>query len=435
MEKTVSLAILDAAKNTFSNRRIRSGILWSLLATIAGRSAGLVTSIAISRFLGKEVFGEYSMILSTILTFGVFAGFGTGLTATKHIAETFRTNPSRAGRILALSSIFAWVFGIVVTAALLFASPLIATRMLSAPRLAVLLQVASLSIAANALSGAQGGVLAGFEAFQSMSRVNIYSGVVSIIAVTAGVWLDGMEGALWGNNIASFISCAFGARAVRLATKDKGVNPDYRNAMREWPVVWKFSLPAMLSNMLVMPVTWVCSAMLVNRPHGFSEMAVYNVATQWRQLLLFLPGITAQVFLPIMASQASLNQGVTSQKLFAKTNLLVTVPVLLGMMFLSPVIMALYGGDYSEAWPVFVVVQLATFAQIIQAPAVTAWAADGRMWTNLFANIFWGSALIILSRALIKFGALGLSGALLLSFLLYFIVIIAADRRKAVNER
>ncbi|GFE58595.1 oligosaccharide flippase family protein [Geobacter sp. AOG1] len=418
-------------KSLLADRRIRSGLFWNLLTTIAGRSAGLIISIIISRALGKESFGEFSIIQSTILTFGVFAGFGAGLTATKHVAETFRTDPTRTGRILALAIILAIAFGSLMTVTLLLGSSLIATHILSAPHLTTFLQVASISLVASSLSGAQSGALAGFEAFQGLSKVNIYSGIVSILTVTAGVTLNGMTGALWGYNIAAVISCYLGARALGVVTRDKGIMPDYRNSVREWSVLWRFSLPTMLANTLVTPAAWACNAMLVNQPGGFSEMATYNIVTQWRQLLLFLPGIAAQVFLPIMSSRTSSDRQESAKLLYLKTNIIIAVPFLMGMTVLSPLIMALYGKSYMAQWPVFVVVQLATFAQIIQAPVITSWTADGRMWTNLLANGFWGVALVILSWMLIELGALGLGLALLISFLLYFVVIMILNRRKA----
>jgi O-antigen/teichoic acid export membrane protein len=403
------------------------------MGTVAGRSAGLVTSIILARVLGQAAFGEFSIIQSTILTFGVFAGFGAGLTATKHIAESFRTDPLRSGRILALATVLACAFGGVMTVALWAGAPLIAEHLLASPQLTTFLKIASLGLAASALSGAQSGALAGFEQFQGLSRLNIYSGLVSIVAVTAGVALSGLTGALWGYNIAAAVSCYLGARALSRAAGNSGVVPDYRNCMREWPVLWRFSLPTMLANILVTPAAWACNAMLVNQPNGFSEMAVYNVATQWRQMLLFLPGIAAQVFLPILSSQTRGSEQGASMALYLKVNMLIAAPFLIGLSVLSPLVMALYGKSYVQQWPVFVIVQLATFAQIMQSSVITSWAAEGRMWTNLFANGFWGASLVLLSWALIGLGALGLGLALLASFLIYFVVIMAVQRKEGTH--
>jgi len=415
-------------KATVADRRIRSGLLWNLLATVAGRSSGLVTSVVLSRMLGKEVFGEFSIIQNTVLTLGVFAGFGTGLTATKHIAETFRTDPQRAGRVLALATVLAVAFGCLMTLLLMAGAPIIASQFLSSPRLTVLLQLAAISLIASALSGAQNGALAGFEEFRALSSLTILTGSANVLAVTLGVIRGGVTGAILGYTLAMIISCLLGARAVKVACREKLVAPDYRHCLREWPVLWKFSLPTMLANILIMPVTWVCNAMLVNQPDGFGEMATYNVVTQWRQIVLFLPGVAAQVFLPIMTSNIE-GKGTQSIKdNYLKINLIFTVPILLVMSIMSPLILALYGSSYISQWPVFVVVQLATLAQVIQSPLVTSWAAEGKMWTNLTANLFWGTSLVFFSWLFIRQGALGLGLALLISFLLYFIVIHVINR-------
>ncbi len=412
-----------------ADNRIRTGLVSNLLATMAGRSAGLITSVIVARVLGKEVFGEFSIIQSTIMTFGVFAGFGAGLTATKHIAESFRTDPARSGRILALAVMMGSAFGCAMTVALLIGSPFIASRMLSSPQLTSFLQIASMSIVVSSLGGAQSGALAGFEAFQTLSRLNVLTGMITILGVSVGVILNGMKGALWGYNLAVVISCYLGFRALNSVTRGNGVIIDYKNCFREWAVLWRFSLPTMLANTMVTPVAWACNAMLVNQPGGFSEMAVYNIVTQWRQLLLFLPGVAAQVFLPIMSSQTLRERQVSAKSIYLKLNIIIAAPFLIGLSLLSPLIMTLYGKSYTAQWPVFIVVQLATFAQIIQSPVITSWAADGRMWTNFIANGFWGLALIILSWTLIKLGALGLGLALLISFLLYFAVIMLTKRR------
>lgn len=412
-----------------SDPRIRSGLAWNLAATMAGRAAGLVSTIVVARTLGKESFGEFSIVQSTILTFGVFAAFGAGLTATKHIASSFRTDPARSGKILALSTLLASGFGAAVTIALWAGSPLIAARVLASPQLTGYLRIASLSLAASALFGAQGGALAGFEDFKGLSRLNVLSGVAGVTAVAGGVSVWGLSGALWGYNAAAAASCVLGFLALHRAARDRGIAADYQGCLSEWPVLWHFSLPTMLANLLVTPAAWACNAMLVNQPNGFSEMAVYNVASQWRQLLLFLPSIVAQVFLPIMSSDASGVRSGSARRQFQKINVLVAAPFLTGLCLLSPVVLALYGRGFATHWPMFVIVQLATFAQIVQAPLVTSWAAEGRMWTNLLANGFWGASLVLLSWALIGSGAMGLSLALLASFLLYFVVIWGVERK------
>ena len=63
-------------------RRFARGAFLSVAAAFIAQGLGLVTSIVTARILGKTGFGELGIILSTASMFGVFAGFGMGLTAT-----------------------------------------------------------------------------------------------------------------------------------------------------------------------------------------------------------------------------------------------------------------------------------------------------------------------------------------------------------------
>ena len=73
--------------------RLARGGFWLLCGTVVSKALWLLASILVARMLGKETFGEFGIIRSTVEMFGVFAGFGLGLTATKYIAEFRRTDP------------------------------------------------------------------------------------------------------------------------------------------------------------------------------------------------------------------------------------------------------------------------------------------------------------------------------------------------------
>ena len=92
----------------------------------------LVAFMFIARMLGKEAFGEPGIIRSTVGVFGTLAGFGLGLTATKHIAEFRRCNPERAGRLLALSNLLAIATSALMGLALLILAPWLAAETLHA---------------------------------------------------------------------------------------------------------------------------------------------------------------------------------------------------------------------------------------------------------------------------------------------------------------
>ncbi|MDT9702507.1 hypothetical protein, partial [Streptomyces sp. P17] len=60
---------------------------------------------------------------------------------------------------------------------------------------------------------------------------------------------------------------------------------DKRN-LKEFQVLWKFSLPAILAGVMIAPVIWLCNYLLVNQPNGYYEMASFDIANQWRNTVL-----------------------------------------------------------------------------------------------------------------------------------------------------
>ena len=66
--------------------RFVSGAYWSLVGAVISRGVTLIATVLAARTLGAEGFGEIGMIQNTQGLFGVLAGAGLGLAATKFVA-------------------------------------------------------------------------------------------------------------------------------------------------------------------------------------------------------------------------------------------------------------------------------------------------------------------------------------------------------------
>ncbi len=128
------------------------GAFWSLCGAVASRALALLASIFVVRILGKESFGELGIIRSTVEMFGVLAGFALGTTATKHVAQYRRTEPERAGDIIALSGMVAVVTAGVAGGALFVLAPWLAGTTLGDPSLTGPLRVSCLILVLGALN-------------------------------------------------------------------------------------------------------------------------------------------------------------------------------------------------------------------------------------------------------------------------------------------
>ena len=282
--------------------RLARGTAWALIGTVISRGLWLLSSVVVARKLGKEGFGELGIIQSTVGLFGIFAGLGLGMTANKHVAEYRTKDPARAGRIMGLSGLAAWVSASIMAAVLIALAPWVAKSTLGAPHLTHSLQIGAGILFLSAVNGAQTGALSGFEAFRTNAVVNLWAGLASFPLMVAGVLLWGLEGAVWALVANAGVSWFLSHLALRRECARAGVAMSFSGCRREWRILVQFTLPVFFTYFLWAPANWVCSAIIVNRPGGYAEMGAYNAATQLSGLVRFLPAVLGSVLLPIFAN-------------------------------------------------------------------------------------------------------------------------------------
>ncbi len=390
-----------------------------LVGAILSKSLWLMATIVAAQLLGRMDFGQLGMIQNTVGMFGVFAGFGLGITTTKYIAEYRINDPAKAGRIMALSGLAILAPAAATSLVLLCWAPWLAEHTLAAPHLTRLLQIGTAVMFFTTLNGSQMGALAGLERFQTLARLNVIVTLMAAFIQVLAVYCGGLEGAVWGLAISAAVNWAFTHWVLRKEAARATVPLAYRGCFREWPVLWKFSLPAAISAMLFLPSNWACSAMLVNQPQGYAEMGVFSAASQWRVAILFVPCTISAVVLPMLSNLRGQNDETRYNKVLWYNLLLngalasaIAIPIIL----LSPLIMAAYGVAFREGSVVLML--LALVAVIISVANVVgnSIASDGKMWMGLVLNLIWAVVVLALSWHWRRDGALGLAAANLVAY-------------------
>ena len=245
---------------------------------------------------------------------------------------------------------------------------------------------------------------------------------ISFPVLFCGTYFYGLTGAIWALVINLGFNWLFNHLALSKEAQLYMVPIALRNCTREWPVLWKFSLPAVLAGSMVGPVNWLCSAMLVNRPGGYGEMGIFSAANQWFALLMFLPAILGSVILPVLSNQLGQNDSKQSMKtlvLVMKMNLLIIIPLVVFTSIASPYIMSLYGEGFGVGWPTLVIVLITAGLLAVQTPVGQIIAASGRMWIGFAMNMGWAVAFIVSTLLLVNLGSLGLASARMLSYIIH----------------
>jgi O-antigen/teichoic acid export membrane protein len=384
----------------------------------------LLSTVFAARLLGLVGYGELGVVLSTISMLSTIAGFSLGQMSTKYVAEFYQMDPGRAGRVISLSNLFSWITGAAMTIVLFLFANEIAAHALAAPYLGHQLRVASLLLLLGSITGTQVGTLYGFEAFRIIARINIITGVTSILAIVSGTWLFGLDGAIWGTIVSRIASYLAGEAALRRVTRSHGLplkNPD---RLREIGLVWRFGVPAMMAGVMVGPVIWISNAFIVNQPNGYAEMGIFNAANQLRQLILFFPTTLASVALPMLSNLQGIGGSRSYRKLFwanlglsAGSAIIIALPIAV----FAPWVMARFGASFRMGGSVLVLLCMAGVLTATLDGVGQSIASEGRMWFGFVLNLVWATVMLIVSYALRRHGAMGLGIATLFAYLVHLV--------------
>lgn len=414
----------DRVEESDIGSRMVKGAFWSLTGSIVSRGLMLLASIIVARILGKTQYGELGMIRSTVNMFVVFAGFGLGLTATKYIAEFREKDKIKAGRIIGLSTIFAGLSGGIVALIILILTPYIATKTINAPHLVNELRLGAFMLFFSALNGAQTGVLAGYESFKAIARINLLSGLLAFPIQVVFTLLWGLTGSVIGFGSNFLFLWMLNYFAVRKESKAFSINIDFISCWNEWSVLYKFSLPAVLSGLLVSPVIWVCNTMLVNQTNGYEEMAIFDVGFLWRNSVLFIPTVISQITLPLLSS--NIEDKMRYSKII-RMNIIINVSISLIIAIIlslfSKLILNSYGKDFASGQAVFIILLLTTVLISFNSIIGQAIAGKGKMWHGFILNFIWAISILGISYYFkTKYGgAYGLALAYFLSYIIHSI--------------
>lgn len=405
-------------------RRFVSGAFWSLSSSVFSQGLMLLASIVAARILGKLQFGELGMIRSTVNMFSVFAGFGLGLTATKYIAEFRVCDVNKTGKIIGLTIIFAIIIGGLISSSIVMMAPFIANQTINSPNLIYEIRLGAVILFFTSINGAFAGILAGFEAIKSIAKINFFVGILSFPIQILLTIKWGLEGSIIGFGINFLILAVFNLLMVFKTSNQFGITVLFKNSFDELPIIYKFSLPALLSGLMVSPVMWACNALLVNKPNGYSELAVFDAANQWRSSILFIPLALSQIILPMLSDTENKVQFNKIVKLNLYLNIIISLIIFVIIYFFSSIIMSSYGPSFRNGESVLVILAFSAIFISVNNVIGHAIASKGKMWIGFLFNFIWGVTLLICTYTYMNlgYGAEGLAYSFLISYLVHSLV-------------
>ncbi|MEX2220528.1 MAG: oligosaccharide flippase family protein [Candidatus Rokuibacteriota bacterium] len=358
----------SAAPSDSVAMRVAIGAFWALVGAVVSRSLTLASSVLAGRLLGTTGFGEVGMIQSTQGLFGIVAGAGLGLAATKFVAECRSVDPVRAGRCVTLATSIALVSGTLMTLVLLVLAGVIGSSVLNAPHLTVELQVAAGLVFFGTINGVQTGALVGLGDFRALAVLNSIRGVCLCVFLIAGIELGGVLGGVVGLVLTEAIAVLANQVALRRLLPETVAWADRAAAWSDLTMMCRFSVLSLLGSICTMSAMWFANVVLVAQPDGYASLGVFNAAERWRQLLLFLPASFSPVILTMLSNLHGTREPDAYRRLFG-LNLAVSIAVVvvpsIGVILCASPAMGLFGDEYRDGWMTLVILAASSVAVVL----------------------------------------------------------------------
>lgn len=421
--KTTCRTLVNRLSSSVLAKRIMSGAFWAIFGTATGKLFVLVAGIICANILGKVGYGQFGMVRSTINLFVVFGTAGMGVTASKYIAQYKNIDKEYVGKIATITQIFALFAGCIVSILVLVFADYIASVTLKAPELTPEIRVGAILLFVTILNGAQNGILFGFEQFSSIAKNTFLASACESIFMILGAWLNGVFGAVLGFGLGYCALYLCNRISIRSTCKTYNIQRQWKSIkLSDLNVLYKFSLPAALSSILVMPAYWIVRTLII-RYNGFGELGVYEAADQWRMIILFVPGALSQIVLPILSNVLE-EDGKQSFWKVIWTNIAINAAI---TTFLSLVVlccgewlMQLNGKDFvgSDSITYLAFSTVFSSSAAVVGNAITS---RGKVWTGFVFNLAWACMFVGFSLYTLRMGmaSLGVAVALLAAYALH----------------
>ena len=401
--------------------RLARGAYWSFLGAIFAQGLRLLSNVVIARTVGREAFGEYGMVLSSVGMVAGLGGIGLGMSVSKHVAEFRGSDVDQAGSTIGVSLYSSAALGLIAAVLFYVLSPVIGVRLLRSESIVPLLRIGSVMICLGAIDGTLTNALAGFEAFQVIARISLLKGIIEFPIVVISALLWGLPGALAGMVVSFAVACLVDVVAVRSVCRNHGVRIQFRHSRKSAATVVRFGIAVYLGSIITQPAIWGANALLVNQSGGYAEMGIFTAADKWRIATLFLPAAISRIYLPVFSNLLAGGEYDRMKKVlhtvFMLTGFLATVMVFITLIF-SEAILGAFGRDFQGNRSILMI--LATSGIFISLNTVLGQAllSMNKVWERFWYDFSLSIALVLASFLLVPpYKAAGLSMAYLLSFL------------------
>lgn len=328
--------IFERYKNSF----LLKDSFWSVFGNGVGNFLLLMAGVIIARFLGKDLYGEYGMVKTTMFYIAGFASFGLSYSSTKYIAEHILERPEKVNDIVISCLKISSGFSVLLCLILILLSDEIAS-FVDEPALASPFRYLGIIIITRSVANTLNGLLGGFKKYKEIGINSIISGAGLLIFGAVFTYFWGIIGSFSALLVSQLILCTLNTIALYKESKK------YPKANESCTLeIITFSLPIAIQELFYAICNW--GVMLVLTKYAsLGDVGIYSAASQWYAVVLFIPNLLSNVVLSYLSGENKNKQQYSN--LFKKMLLInivcAIIPFAIVAVF-SDLIASFYGSDF-----------------------------------------------------------------------------------------
>ncbi|APX98900.1 oligosaccharide flippase family protein [Lacinutrix venerupis] len=423
--------------NSLSKNNLIVDSFWALLGNVVFKGLSLLGGILVARLLGKNIFGEFSIIKTTFISIAFITTLGFGYTATKFVADYKKNHPKKLYAIFKFTQKTILILTSIAFVIVFIFSNKVASLILEDNALSSYIKVVSVLIILNSLNFLYVGFLSGLGLFKKMAKINSYIGVLTFLFSVGFTYFFGLIGALSALILVQLINVVAN---YNLINKNLEKNTIQKDKVLNRKILI-YSLPIAIQETVYAVMSWLINFLIVLYV-SFGELGMYTAAIQLNAIILFIPGILRNVVLSHLSKNSD-DEGSHKKVLttILTINFLATlIPSLIVFIF-SDFVSTFYGSTYQGLGDLIKISIFTTVFVSISNVYVQAYMSKNMNWTMLGFRIFRDGGIILLFIFLVKQNQSGAASMiysnLILSavFMLIMIIFYRLKTNKINNDK
>ncbi|WP_052263320.1 O-antigen translocase [Geobacter pickeringii] len=386
-------------------------------------ATGILKNKVVALLLGPAGVGGFALLQSVLATASTVAGLGLNSSGVRQISEAdAKEGPSGVAAcylVLRRLAMAAAMTGALLM--ILFKNPIAEFAGYGGPSGGATMAILSIGVWATTVSGAQTALLNGLRSIGDLARVNGIGAILGMVVTVAAIWLwkgSGIVVAVVGSTLATLLVSWHLARKVELPAQV---------VSREEFIAQSQTLVRLgavfMGSAILTVVSQFAVRAIVARKLGLEATGQFHAA--WNISMLYVSfalNAMGTDFYPRLTSVADDHaQSRTMVNEQGEVAILLTAPVILGMLTLAPfVVSALYSGAFDATAEILHWQILGDLFKIVAWPMGFVMLAQGSGRPFLIAELFWNGlylALVALGIPYFGVNATGIS-----FFIAYFLL-------------